>query len=164
MGWAFGVCLRRQMTEKKQPYGLSSFRRSSKRRERYKHYKHRDAERHSFLYTRLSPENSRAVAIINRRPAVTYSTERYIFYPVYEAVDVRWTMGSCWPHAAHYRCSDLQWFFWSQLATRDHCLTSAQLEILVYVHRTVLALIRGCRSLLTVLGHVSDLCIILFNI
>ena len=39
-------------------------------------------------HRRLSPETSRAVAIINRRPAVAHSTGRYIFYAVYEAVDV----------------------------------------------------------------------------
>jgi len=41
--------------------------------ERYKHYRHPFASARSFLYAWSSPESSRAVTIINRRPAVTYS-------------------------------------------------------------------------------------------
>ena len=63
-----GVRRCRQMSSEWQAVGR--FQRSSNRRERYKYYQRPSASQGSFLYTEYP---RRAVTIINRRPAVTYS-------------------------------------------------------------------------------------------
>jgi len=77
------------MVSRRRPVAFSPILAGSRRTatERYKYYPASPLSP-VILIRRLSPETGRAVAIINRRPAVTQSTGRYIFYAVYEAVDV----------------------------------------------------------------------------
>lgn len=72
---------------------VGSFRRSSSRRERYKHYQHPSASLRSFLLRRLPGDHS-------NRHHYQPTPSCYIFYAVYEAFDVRLTTGSCCPRAA----------------------------------------------------------------